>query len=551
MTCKEAVYSENVLDYIISNYRGEGYVRAYYNPDCYMAYDNIQAVIYQEIQQINSENIEKYGFSAIPNVYGLMSEEALEDSGVLRIRRQPYLDLYGQGILIGIVDTGIDFTHEAFINADNTTRIVSLWDQTILEGDGTEQFPYGRVYGREEINQALGEENPQSLIQSRDEIGHGTFLAGVAAGNENEREEFSGVAPLAELVIVKCKQAKNSYREYYGIPGDVPAFQENDIMAGVAYVLDVARRERRPVAICVGMGTNMCTHDGDSNLPVFMDRYTAVQDVAMVACAGNEGNARHHHHITRREESIGIDVEGDLDGFMSQLWWQTPGNLTLSITSPSGDTLTDVRAVSGTRRRKVFVQENTAVELYFGIAQEQTRSQVVVFRFISPKAGVWKVNVSFTHANVDFHMWLPIRQFLSSEVFFLEPEPDVTICNPGSGRNLIAVSAYNTANDALYLQASRGFTPSGNVKPEVVAPGVNLTGPYPRGMYGTMTGTSVAAALTTGISALCMQRYSAYSISGISVKEVLIRGAVPRGIPYPNTEWGYGMVDAYASVTQD
>lgn len=106
MTCKEAVYSENVLDYIIGNYRGEEYVLGVYNPDCYMPYDNIQGVIYQEIQQINNENIEKYGFSAIPNVYGLMSEEALEESGVLRIRRQPYLDLYGQGVLIGFVDTG-------------------------------------------------------------------------------------------------------------------------------------------------------------------------------------------------------------------------------------------------------------------------------------------------------------------------------------------------------------------------------------------------------------------------------------------------------------
>ncbi len=551
MTCREAVYSENALDYIITNYRGREYIEEYYNPDCYMTYDDIQAVIYQEIQQINSENIEKYGFSSIPNIYGLMSEEALEESGVLRIRRQPYLDLYGQGILIGLVDTGIDFTHEVFRNADNTTRIVSLWDQTVIEGSGTEQFPYGRVYGREEINQALQEENPQSVIQSRDEIGHGTFLAGVAAGNEVEREEFSGVAPLSELVIVKCKQAKKSYRDYYGVPGDVPAYQENDIMAGVAYILEVARKERRPVAVCVGMGTNMCTHDGDSNLPVFMDRYTAYRDVTMVSCAGNEGNARHHHHITRQEESIEIDVEGNLEGFMSQLWWQTPGSLTLSVVSPSGDTLSDIRAVSGTRRRKVFARENTVVELYFGIAQEQTRSQVVVFRFLSPRTGIWKVNVSFTHTAVDFHMWLPIRQFLSSDVFFLEPDPDVTICNPGSGSNLIAASAYNAANGALYLQASRGFTPRGAVKPDIVAPGVNISGPYPRNMYGTMSGTSAAAALTTGISALCMQRYRSFGISGISVKETLIRGAVPRGEPYPNTEWGYGVVNAYESVTQD
>ncbi|MCH5251370.1 MAG: S8 family peptidase [Lachnospiraceae bacterium] len=551
MTCKEAVFSENALDYIIGNYRGEEYVKGVYNPDCYMAYDNIQGVIYQEIQQINSANIERYGFSAIPNVYGLMSEEALEESGVLRIRRQPYLDLYGQGILIGFVDTGIDFTHEAFVREDNTTKIVSLWDQTVVEGDGSEQFPYGRIYSRAEINQALKEEDPHSAILSQDEIGHGTFLAGVAAGRGNRIEEFSGVAPSAELVIVKCKQAKKSYRSYYGIPESVPAYQENDIMAGVAHILRVANEERKPVVICIGMGTNMGSHDGESNLSAFMDRYTTVQGVAMISSAGNEGNARHHHYITRREETINIDVEGNLDGFMAQLWWQTPGSLTLDVISPSGDALNGIRAVSNTRRRKVFNPENTTLEIYFGFAQERTRSQVVVLRFIAPKTGIWKVRVSFTNENPGAHIWLPIRQFLSSEVFFLAPEPDVTICNPGDGNNLITVSAYDAGEGSLYLQASRGFTVSGNVKPEVVAPGVNVTGPYPRGRYGTMTGTSVAAALSAGIAALFMERYNYYGISGLSVKELFIRGAVPRGMPYPNTEWGYGTVNAYDSITRD
>lgn len=549
MTCQEAVDSEDVLEYLVANYRGEDYVREFYNPDCYMAFDPMQAVIYQQIQQINSENIEKYGFSAIPNVYGLMDEEALEASGVLRIRRQPSYDLYGQGILIGLVDTGIDFTHEAFINADRTTRIASLWDQTIPEGKGPENLPYGRIFSREELNEALQQENPMSVVPSRDENGHGTFLAGVAAGNENRQEEFSGVAPLSELVIVKCKEAKRSYRDYYGIPEDVPAYQENDIMAGVSFILQVAQREQKPVAICIGMGTNMGSHNGDSALPLFMERYAAVRGVVIVTSAGNEGNTRHHHHITSGEDTINIDVEKNMDGFMSQLWWQTPGNLTLDIISPSGDSLTGLRAVSGVRRRKVFVPENTTVEVYFGIAQEQTRSQVVVLRFQSPKAGIWKVRTYFTGGTPDYHMWLPINRFLSSEVFFLQPDPDTTVCEPGNGENLITVTAYDVREGSLYLQASRGFTPLQYVKPEVTAPGVNVTGTYPRGRYGMMTGTSVAASMVTGICALFLQQYAFFGINGLSAKELLIRGAAPRGLPNPNTEWGYGIVDAYRSLT--
>ena len=155
MQCREAVFAEDVLVYVLDNYRGEEYIREVYNPDCYIRLDDRQAIIYQQVQNVNGEAIQKYGFSAIPNVFGLMSEEALEASGVLRIRRQPSLDLYGQGVLIGIVDTGIDFTHKAFVAADGTSRIVSIWDQSVEEGVGNENFPYGRMYSREQLNQAL------------------------------------------------------------------------------------------------------------------------------------------------------------------------------------------------------------------------------------------------------------------------------------------------------------------------------------------------------------------------------------------------------------
>lgn len=549
MQCNEAVWAEDVLEYFVGSYRGEEFIREFYNPDCYINFDNMQGVIYQKVQEVSSEVIQKYGFSAIPNVYGLMSEEALEASGVLRIRRQPYLDLYGQGVLIGFVDTGIDYTHEAFIAADGTSRIVSIWDQTIQEGVGTEAFPYGRFFSQEDINQALASETPLEIVPSQDEVGHGTFLAGVAAGNENRSREFSGVAPLSRLVIVKCKQAKQSYRDYYGIPSDVAAFQENDIMAGVSYILSVAQRENQPVIICLGLGTSMGNHNGSTNLGIFLMRYLSIPGVGIITCAGNEGNARHHHRVIRKEDTISISVESSLAGFMAQLWWRTPGGLNFDIISPSGEVFANIQAVSGVRRQYRFMPEGTVVEVYFSVAQELTREQVVVFRFVSPKQGIWKVRTRFDFANSNFSIWLPIRQFLEQEVFFLESDPNVTITNPGNTTNAITVSAYDVRNGALYLQAGRGFTPDGNVKPEIVAPGVDITGTYPRGRYGTMTGTSVAAAFAAGIGALFMQQYASEGANSNTLREAFIRGAVPRGEPYPNEEWGFGIVDAYRSIT--
>lgn len=413
---------------------------------------------------------------------------------------------------------------------------------------GTRTFPYGRVYSQEQLNQALSSDNPFELVPTQDEVGHGTFLAGVAAGNENRSQGLSGVAPLSRIVMVKCKQAKQSYRDYYGIPRDVPAFQENDIMAGVAYILSVAEQEMQPVIVCIGLGTSMGNHNGSTNLGRFLNRYLSLSGIGIITCAGNEGNARHHHLITEKEETININVERSLSAFTSQLWWRTPGRLNFDIISPSGEVFGNIQAVSGIRQQHRFTPEGTTVELYFGVSQELTREQVVVFRFQSAKQGIWKVRTRFEYSNSNFSMWLPIRQFLEEEVVFLESEPNMTITNPGNTSNVITVSAYDVRDGALYLQASRGFTPNGIVKPEVVAPGVEVLGPYPRGRYGTMSGTSVSAAFAAGIGAMFMQQYASEGANSNSLREAFIRGAIPRGEPYPNEEWGFGIVNVYRSL---
>lgn len=551
MTCREAIYSDNVLDYIVGAYRGFDYIEERYDPLCVTEVDISRAIIYKQEEKINSESIRQFGYGAVPHVYGLMADEALEASGVAKIRRQPYLELYGQNILVGIIDTGIDFTHKAFINADNTTRIHSLWDQTIREGGDAEGFEFGRVFTREELNEALADEEPLSMIPSRDDNGHGTFLAGMAAGNDMPEEDFSGVAPLSQLVVVKCKEAKNSYREYYRIPAGVPCYQENDIMCGIAYILRVARREGKQAVICIGMGTNLGNHDGETPLCNMIDYYNMLSGVCIVTCVGNEGTARHHYYITKEYEEIDINVEKASQGFVCELWWRTPGGLQFDVVSPGGNTLGITRATVYLQQRKLFVVEGTTLEVLGGEVREQTRDQVLMFRFENSKAGIWKIRVYSTEPEVKYHMWLPITQFLSGETYFIRPDPEVTICEPGNSRRAISMSAYNPVTEAFYIQASRGFTPSGVIKPDVTAPGVNIYGPLPKNNFGTMTGTGVSAALTAGIAALFMQQYTEYTISGNSVRELLIRGAVRRGEEFPNREWGYGTVDAYASISVD
>ena len=330
---------------------------------------------------------------------------------------------------------------------------------------------------------------------------------------------------------------------------NVRSYLESDVMTGLAYLLSVAAQERKPIILCLGMGSSMGNHNGSTALGVYLNRYLSVGSVAIVTCVGNEGNTRHHHTIRRKEDTIDISVSANMNGFMGQLWWQTPGSLSVDVISPSGETIREIRAVSGIRYEHRFVPENTTVEIYFGVAQELTREQVVVFRFQNPTTGIWKVRTQFDYEVPNFSMWLPIQQFLEKEVVFLDPDPDMTATNPSTTPFVTGVSAYDVRDGALYLQSGRGFTPFGYIKPEVVAPGVELTGTYPGNRYGTMTGTSVAAAFVAGISALFMQEYADDGANSNTVREALIRGAVPRGEPYPNTEWGYGIVDAYRSIT--
>lgn len=547
MTCTEAIYSEQVLDYIVSSYIREETLVERYRPTCYSRISSGGTIVYREESRIDSQTINQFGYGVVPHVYGLMGYEALEAAGVMQIRRQPYLDLYGQGVIIGFVDTGIDFTHEAFLNADGTTRLHSIWDQTIREG-GPSQFDYGRVFSEEEINAALKQEQPSSYLPTRDEIGHGTFLAGVAAGNQIPGREFSGVAPLSQIIAVKCKEAKNSYREYYRVPSKVPCYQENDIMAGIMYILQVAYSLGRSAAICVGMGSSLGNHDGASPLCYLID-INNMAGASIVTCAGNEGAAGHHYEITRKEEEIQIDVQRASLGFVCELWWQTPGSVSFDVISPGGSSLGLTRAEDGLQRQKRFPVENTNLEIRSGRLQGQTRDQVILFRFEDTKPGVWKIIVNSRQDNPRYHMWLPISQFLEGETVFTRPNPDTTICEPGNARNAITISAYNPVNNAFYAQASRGFTPNGIIKPDVTAPGVEIFGPYPRGQYGTMTGTSVAAAVTTGIAALFLQQFDVADLNGNIVPELLIRGASPHGGEYPSREWGYGTVDAYESIT--
>ena len=292
MEYSQFILSNDTMDFIVARDEMENPIM---EPICIQNINEQYAVWYYDRNTIPPLSIERYSYGSIPKLFSIMDSTSLETSGIIAMQNQPALSLKGQGILVGIVDTGIDYTNDLFKNSDNTSRIFSIWDQTAETVSENERFLYGRIYENAQINDALASDNPYEIVPQRDEVGHGTFLASLVAGNEDLANDFVGAAPNAELVVVKLKPAKQYLRDFFFAPSEPSAiYQENDIMAAVAYLESVAERENRQLVILIGLGSNQGSHVGTGPLSVYLNDIGALRGRAVVIAAGNEANARHH-----------------------------------------------------------------------------------------------------------------------------------------------------------------------------------------------------------------------------------------------------------------
>lgn len=513
------------------------------------------AVAYIPVSRFTDRAILEFNYAAIPNIFGLTSEASLDASEITTLRNIPALDLRGEGTLVGFIDTGIDYTNPIFRNADGTTRIAAIWDQTIDSENYPENLFYGTEYTREQINEALNSDNPLEVVPSMDENGHGTMLAGIAAGVETPANDFYGIASRAEIVVVKLKQAKSALKNFMRLPEDAIAFQENDIMTGVEYIIQVARRLGKPIAICIGLGSSFGSHDGRDYLSNFLTIQGTGIGNAIIVAAGNEGNARRHYagivDPAAGYDTVELNVGENEGNFSMELWGAGIGVFSIDILSPSGEFIP--RIVGGLQgsREISFLFERTTLKVDYQLNELQSGSPVILVRFTNPDAGIWRFRV---YARVDipapFNVWLPMGNFISRNTYFVRPDANITVVQPGNAFGPICVTAYNPVNQSLYLEASRGYTRMGLVVPDFAAPGVGVVGPTLSQGFQPYSGTSVAAAHTTGIAAMLLEwgllENNLPRINTSTIKLLLIRGA-RRLIreTYPNPEWGYGMIDVY------
>lgn len=555
--CEEAIYGENYNDYIFEYFDREAKQTYNRNITCIQEINQLISIAYIPAVGDPMTNRDGYEYQTIPKLFGLMDTSAAEAVGVLKVRRQPYVDLFGQGTLIGFVDTGIDYQHPAFRNADGSSRIIAIWDQNQRGGTPPANLYYGTEYLKEDINKALISDNPLEIVPQVDEIGHGTFLAGAAAGGIIESENFTGIAPQAELVVVKLKQAKNNLKKYFCVEEDKIAYSEADIMLGIRYVLERARILVRPIVVLVGLGTNSGGHCGCLPLARYLDFICIRPGIAVVVAAGNEGSRGHHFEEKLLDETKELEVRIDEKetGISMEVWVEAPGLASVEVITPLGETTEKIPLVARGQDAIRFPLERTRIYVEYTLVEANARKELIFIRMLDPTPGVWRLRIfNEGEFKMGFNVWLPIENFVEQGTYFLEPEPFITICEPGNAARTMTITAYDHYSDSLYLNASRGYNIVGYVKPDFAAPGVNVYSTLPKGRYGRMTGSSVAAAIAAGCCSLMLEwgivQENDLFLQTVRITNLFMRGARRKDIVYPNRELGYGEIDLYGVLEQ-
>ena len=404
-------------------------------------------------------------------------------------------------------------------------------------------------YTNEMINEALASDNPFSIVPSTDANGHGSVMASLAAGSSIENGSFIGAAPDCQIAVVKLKEAKPYLRDYYKIPPGVPCYSEADILQAIQYLQKYVLILTRPLVICLGIGTSYGDHTGAGLLGRYLDYVSTQKSRVTVIAGGNEGNAAHHYFGEISDSQTYHDVElrvgEDNKGFIMDLWGDAPYFYNAAIVTPGGERARWNNPRNYIPQEFTFVYEKTRIVVEYQLVETLSGAEIIRFRFSDPTQGVWSIRINSEGNTVggQFHIWLPITDFLWSETYFLEPNPYTTITEPAYVHSVVTAAAYQITNDSIAASSGRGYARDNYIVPDIAAPGVNVSTPF-----GDRSGASVAAAITAGGCAQLMEWAVVDSndilVNSVNIKNYLIRGAERDSfMEFPDREWGYGRLD--------
>ena len=457
----------------------------------------------------------------------------------------------GEGVLLAVIDSGIRYNHPDFITEEGKSRILYLWDQSIGNDPFAVNGGGGTVYTNEQINEALTfetEAEQLAIVPSQDVLGHGTALAGVAAGNGrgSSGRQNKGVAPECELVIVKVGRGQSAY------PRDI------EIMQGINFAIEKAIELRRPLTILLGIGNSLTAHDGTAPLEIYISRRYNNWLLNFVVGTGNQGDKSGHASgklETGQTQTIQISMQApNLNEYGYCIWKRFSDEISLVIQTPTGER-TDVLSLLTSDRAYLF--DNIAVLINYSAPIATINQQVIYILFQAQDettlgSGLWTIALTGTQIiEGNYHVWGSIvPQRTQDTIKLLNPDVTHTLTTPSTAYRITSVGAYNSYTRQVAPFSGRGFTADERVAPDLVAPGVNVIVPSinSQTLYSMMTGTSVASAFVAGAYVLLME-YGVYTLNNLNyygeeLRIYLLRNAQrPSSYePYPNDSWGYGLL---------
>ncbi|MGG7177466.1 S8 family peptidase [Clostridium paraputrificum] len=482
-----------------------------------------------------------------------ISPNSVDEINQMKIN--PYLNLTGKGVLVGLIDTGIDYLNKEFIREDGTSRIESIWDQTIQAP--VHPYHLGKEFTSDEINRALkakaNNQNPYDIVPSVDTNGHGTKIAGII-GARGYDKAIEGVANDCNFVVVKLAPSSN-YKKILKENGlqEVPVYNTPEVLAGIDYLYQYSIKVNKPLIVNISVGTTVGAHNANNLISTYLSEISDKRGIIIVAGTGNEGLGDGHYSnnikFVGEEDIIELNITKDLKNFSLYIWITRPNRMSINITSPYSESSGYIDANISKKKVVNYILINTTLTVRISDADVTTGYETIKLSFKDIRKGIWKIGLKGDYI-IDgrFHIWLLPLSLLPDGTRFLKPDPLNTLTIPSTALNVVTVAYYNSLTNSIVGTSGRGYNTDGAINPDITTAGVNILTTSPGGIIATASGSSAATAIVSGVCALIIQwaiiDNHDSEIFSAKVRSYLIYGAdKDSNRTYPNETTGYGTLN--------